>query len=71
MTKQPWKAALTRGSRGADAAPDTPLIATGGMAGTAPALLVFAQDPHGSAYLVADAKGNVVTKYPRTPPPTT
>ena len=46
-------------------------VATGGMAGTAPALLVFAQDPHGSAYLVADAKGNVITKYPRTPPPTT
>jgi hypothetical protein len=45
-------------------------VATGRVSNTAPALTVLANDGHGSAYLVADAKGNIVMKQPRTPPPT-
>jgi hypothetical protein len=45
-------------------------VVTGRVSGTAPALLVFAQDGYGIAHLLADAKGNIVAKYPRTQPPT-
>jgi hypothetical protein len=42
------------------------VIAIGDVAGTDPALLVFASDAYGDAYLIANAKGDVVEKFPRT-----
>ncbi|HEU5333573.1 MAG TPA: protein kinase [Actinocrinis sp.] len=42
------------------------IVATGDVSGTEPALLVFTADAYGSAYLIADAKGRVLQKFPRT-----
>jgi hypothetical protein len=42
------------------------VVATGDVAGTDPALLVFTADRYGSAYLLADARGNIIRKFPRT-----
>jgi len=41
------------------------VIAIGDVSGTRPALLVFTSDAYGSAYLLADANGNVIEKFPR------
>jgi eukaryotic-like serine/threonine-protein kinase len=46
------------------------VVAIGRVSGTAPALLVFAEDSYGNAHLLANASGKVVQTYPRTPPPT-
>ena len=40
-------------------------IAIGDVSGTDPALMVFAADAYGNAYLLADAKGDVIEKFPR------
>jgi serine/threonine protein kinase len=41
------------------------VIAIGNVLGASPALLVYAGDAYGTAYLVADAKGDVIHTFPR------